>query len=96
MTSLNPDFVTQTVFYLIETEGKYDGLSSPGQGTRNDVYWIASLSITGHLASTALAVTLQSAIKETLPPLRGPRSLFDTWHPVQRASPTLKSKNTLP
>lgn len=37
--------------------------------TRNDVYWIASLSITGHLANAALAVTLQSAIKETLPPL---------------------------
>lgn len=37
--------------------------------TRNDVHWIASPSVTGHLASTALAVTLQSAIKETLPPL---------------------------
>lgn len=83
-------------FYLTASEGKYDGLLSLGKGTRNDVYWIASLSITGHLANTALAVTLQSVIKETLPPLWGPRSLFDTWHPVQRASPARKSKNTLP
>lgn len=38
------------------------------RGTSNDVYWIASLSITGHLANGALAVTQQSAIKKTLPP----------------------------
>ena len=33
-------------------------------------------------------------MKEPLPPLWGPGSLFDTWHPVQRASPPLKSKHT--
>lgn len=54
---------------FIATAGKYDGLSCLGPGTRNDVYWIASLSIRGHLANTAIAVMLQSAIKETLPPL---------------------------
>jgi len=46
-----------------------DELSSPGQGTTNDVFCIASICITDHLANIALAVMLQSAIKETLPPL---------------------------